>query len=275
MADVMLQAYPHLDVRVLSIDTAVDPSLNVHCERLWGFLLQIGRAGRILGLLQGPPCEPWTAARHHQQFDAEGNALRGPRPLRTTEELWGIALLSCRELAQVYTGNVLLLKGLLLAVVVALNGGATILEHPAMPFADEISSIWRLGLLRLLLRGPSGPFRRITAEQWRLGSCGVKPTTFKYANCDLPSAILACQDPHAKRPTQVLLGKNTDGTYRTSKAKEYPPLLNRAFATAIGHAMQRWSLAPGCPEAESYGLELRQTAISTEYNELCPDYQPS
>ena len=275
MADVMLQAYPHLDVRVLSIDTAVDPSLNVHCERLWGFLLQIGRAGRILGLLQGPPCETWTAARHHQQFDAEGNALRGPRPLRTTEELWGIALLSCRELAQVYTGNVLLLKGLLLAVVVALNGGATILEHPAMPFADEISSIWRLGLLRLLLRGPSGPFRRITAEQWRLGSCGVKPTTFKYANCDLPSAILACQDPHAKRPTQVLLGKNTDGTYRTSKAKEYPPLLNRAFATAIGHAMQRWSLAPGCPEAESYGLELRQTAISTEYNELCPDYQPS
>ena len=90
MADVMLQAYPHLDVRVLSIDAAVDPSLNVHCERLWGFLLQIGRAGRILGLLQGPPCETWTAARHHQQFDAEGNALRGPRPLRTTEELWGL-----------------------------------------------------------------------------------------------------------------------------------------------------------------------------------------
>ena len=275
MVDLMLRDFSHLAVRVLSIDTAVDPSLNVHCERLWGFLMQIGRAGRILGLLQGPPCETWTAARHHQQFDIDGNAVRGPRPLRTTDDLWGIALLSCRELAQVYTGNVLLLKGLLLAVVVALHGGATILEHPAMPFADEISSIWRLGLLRLLKRGPSGPFRRITAEQWRLGSCGVKPTTFKYSNCDLPAAIHACQDPNAKRPTQVLLGKNKDGTFRTSQAKEYPPLLNRAFAMAIGRAMRRWSLASGCPQTEPYGLKLEQTAICTEYNVLCPDYQPS
>jgi hypothetical protein len=195
--------------------------------------------------------------------------------LRTTDDLWGIALLSCKELAQIYTGNVLLLKGLLLAVVVAMHGGATILEHPAMPFADEISSIWRLGLLRLLMRGPSGPFRRITAEQWRLGSCGVKPTTFKYSNRDLPTAILACHDPNAKRPVQVLLGKHQDGSYRTSKAKEYPPLLNRAFAMAIGQAMRRWSLTSGCPQAEEYGLELERIAICTEYDELRPDYQPS
>ena len=90
MVDLMLRDFSHLAVRVLSIDTAVDPSLNVHCERLWGFLMQIGRAGRILGLLQGPPCETWTAARHHQQFDIDGNAVRGPRPLRTTDDLWGL-----------------------------------------------------------------------------------------------------------------------------------------------------------------------------------------
>ena len=60
-----------------------------------------------------------------------------------------------------------------------------------------------------------------------------------------------------------------------SQAKEYPPLLNRAFAMAIGRAMRRWSLASGCPQTEPYGLKLEQTAICTEYDVLCPDYQPS
>ena len=270
----LLPSFAHLEIRVLSIDTAINAEFNVHDTKLWGFLVDAARAGRILGLLQGPPCETWTAARHHQQLDSDGRALRGPRPLRSTQDLWGLALLSCRELEQIYVGNVLLLKGILLACLVTISGGATFLEHPSMPFQDEISSIWRSGLLCLLHRPPHGPFKRVSAEQWRFGSCGVKPTTFLYSNSNLPRALEMCVDQTAKRPTAHLIGRNTDGSYRTAKAKEYPAQLNRAFAQAIFAAMTRWSVAPGAAEAESFGQELARKSASIECGEIFPDYQP-
>ena len=270
----LLPRFAHLEIRVLSIDTAINAEFNVHDTKLWGFLVDAARAGRILGLLQGPPCETWTAARHHQQLDSDGRALRGPRPLRSTQDLWGLALLSCRELEQIYVGNVLLLKGILLACLVTISGGATFLEHPSMPFQDEISSIWRSGLLCLLHRPPHGPFKRVSAEQWRFGSCGVKPTTFLYSNSNLPRALEMCVDQTAKRPTAHLIGRNTDGSYRTAKAKEYPAQLNRAFAQAIFAAMTRWSMAPGAAEAESFGKELARKSASIECGEIFPDYQP-
>jgi len=270
----LLPRFPHLHIRILSIDTAVHSMLNVHDPKLWGFLVNLAREGRILGLLQGPPCETWTAARHQQSVDSDGRVLRGPRPLRSTQELWGLAQLSCKELEQIYVGNVLLLKGILLACLVTISGGATFLEHPAMPFQDEISSIWRLGLLCLLHRPPYGPFRRVSAEQWRFGSCGVKPTTFLYSNSNLPKALESCADATAIRPTAHLIGRNPDGTFKTAKAKEYPAQLNRAFAQAIFEAMTRWSMAPGDADAESFGIELAQTSASTECGPMLPDYQP-
>lgn len=256
--DGMLHQFLHLDIRVLSVDTAVDPTLNVHDDKLWSFLLGIAREGRILGLLQGPPCETWTAARHCQQFDAEGRALRGPRPVRSALEPWGLALLSGKELAQVYVGNILLLKGMVLACLVTFHGGATFLEHPSMPFQEEFASIWRLGLLCMLHRPPHGPFRRASAEQWRFGSCAVKPTMFLYSNSNLPKALEECAIPGAQRPTTHLIGRNDDGSYKTSKAKEYPAQLNKAFAQAIFRAMYHWPLAPSEAGAESFGVELER-----------------
>ena len=146
----MLHHFQHLDIRVLSIDTAVDPTLNVHDEKLWKFLTGIAREGRVLGLLQGPPCETWTAARHKQQVDSEGQDRRGPRPVRSAQDPWGLAMMSGSELEQVFVGNILLLKGLVLACLVTFNGGVTFLEHPSMPFQEEYASIWRLGLTCLL-----------------------------------------------------------------------------------------------------------------------------
>lgn len=225
-----------------------------------------------------PPCETWTAAQHHPHITEDGHQLRGPRPLRSAEDLWGLAHLSCRELAQIYTGNILLLKGVLLACVATFHGGATFLEHAAMPFADEIWSIWRLGLVRLLHRPPHGPVRRISTQQWKFGSCGVKPTTFLFSNifqCKFIAVALDdCCDPEAVRPDQHLIGNNPDGSYRTSKAKEYPPLLNRAFATAIFAAMKHWQLAVGHTNNDEFGKNLALMAVNTEYDSICPDYQP-
>ena len=46
-----------LDVEVLSIDTAINAAMNVHDDKLWTFLLNLARQGRLLALVLGPPCE--------------------------------------------------------------------------------------------------------------------------------------------------------------------------------------------------------------------------
>lgn len=248
--------------------------MNVHDVKLWNFLLGIAREGRVLGLLQGPPCETWTAARHHQQFDLDGRLRAGPRPVRSAQNPWGLELMSGQELEQVFVGNILLLKGLVLACLVTFSGGATFLEHPSMPFQEEYASIWRLGLTCMLHRPPHGPFRRVSAEQWKFGSCGVKPTMFLYSNSNLPQALAECAITGAIRPTAHLIGQNPDGSYKTAKAKEYPAQLNQAFAQAIFRAMNSWHLAPSSADAEGFGVELAKVAACTEYSDIRPDYQP-
>ena len=53
-------------VRVISI--SIDPSMNIHCNKLWKFLMDIILQRRCLGLVLGLPCETWSrsSARHHR-----------------------------------------------------------------------------------------------------------------------------------------------------------------------------------------------------------------
>jgi hypothetical protein len=272
----VIAEFPSLYIRVISIDTAVDATLDIHDTKLWHFLIEIAQAGRVLGLLQGPPCETWTSARHHQQVDEHGAPLRGPRPLRHADSLWGLDHLTIPELAQVFTGNILLLKGMFLACLVALRGGATFLEHPAVPFAEEMASIWRLALVKMLLRRPGALFRKTTIEQWRFGApAGIKPTTLLFSNCDLPAALAACTIPGLSRPETLLIGKDSEGRFRTAAAKEYPAALNCSFACALRPLLAtRVATDCGTPHDEPWGHELAVATSSTEYGSIMPDYQP-
>ena len=272
----VIAEFPSLYIRVISIDTAVDATLDIHDTKLWHFLIEIAQAGRVLGLLQGPPCETWTSARHHQQVDEHGAPLRGPRPLRHADSLWGLDHLTIPELAQVFTGNILLLKGMFLACLVALRGGATFLENPAVPFAEEMASIWRLALVKMLLRRPGALFRKTTIEQWRFGApAGIKPTTLLFSNCDLPAALAACTIPGLSRPETLLIGKDSEGRFRTAAAKEYPAALNCSFACALRPLLAtRVATDCGTPHDEPWGHELAVATSSTEYGSIMPDYQP-
>ena len=203
---------------VVSIDTAVDARMNVTHDSVWNMLISAGREGFIHGLILGPPCETWSAARHEPVPNR-----RAPRPIRLAEAPWGCVdiFLTHRELSQLTVGSLLLLRGLWLAIVVGLTGGGVILEHPAeSPFPDR-ASIWRTAVFKTLLRFFPA-FYKVTFEQWPFGSAGVKPTTLLCANVDVPRWLEAHRDVTRVRPSQALIGRTATGEYRTAAAKEYP-----------------------------------------------------
>ena len=267
-------------VLVISIDTAIDETMNVHDSRLWSFLLTAARQGQLLALLLGPPCETWSSARFEEQFDENNQPIKGPRPLRGEQDLcWGLELLSMKELLQVQVGNSLLLKGLLLCASVACRGGAVALEHPAPPLQLDRPSIWRTAVLKLLCSNGM-PFRQYTFQQWKHGALGVKPTTLLFANAAIPRIFAANEQPNLKKPTTPLIGRAADGSFKTSVAKEYPAGMNHSFAESFWlqiEARFRQSQASG-PATEIPELAQQLATISAcvdRDRKIMPDYQPT
>ena len=262
-------------VLVISIDTAIDERLmNVHSEALWSFLITAARSGRLLGLLLGPPCETWSNARYEVLLDGDGNPARGPRPLRGLHTCWGLEGLSLHELEQISVGNSLLLRGLWLCLPVALSGGAVLLEHPAPPFQEDRPAVWRTSAFVLLLR-EGWLFRRRTFQQWQYGSSGVKPTTVLYANTDLPAALSAYAQRHLSKPEQVLIGKSSDGSYRTAVAKEYPGQLCACFAYSIWQRIKSLRIGAADTAFEPIASELAHVSSRVDVTRhMMPDFQP-
>ena len=254
----------------LSIDTAVDASMNINDEKLWTFILDSARAGRVESLMLGPPCETWSAARYHDL------GSRGPRPLRSAQRPWGLLHRSIKEILQLQVGTSLLLKGLLLTVVVALGGGATILEHPAEPAGpdkQDLPSIWKTAVLRILLDF-FPQFEVVTIQQWKYGACGVKPTSFLFANNCLRQWLPQWEIPAAMKPLTPLIGKGTDGNFRTTAAKEYPRQLNAALAYSASRGSGVFGCETAAQDWPALALELNKLGSYLEGGSMQPDYQP-
>eukprot|EP00435_Cladocopium_sp_Y103_P012062 s3609_g3.t1 len=191
----------------------------------------------------------------------------------TSGALTGVLVLLCIQ-GKVSIGNALLLKGLWIAWMVALRNGAVVLEHPAMPWEEFKPSIWRTALILLLVRRPGHLFSKLTIEQWRFGSCGIKPTTLLFANTNLGMEMTSGEIAGLSRPTNPLIGRNSKGEYKTSSAKEYPSALNRALACALLQGLHRFPpFAEEDIDIEPLGSEFAQQAASSENSHIMPDYQ--
>lgn len=261
-------------VHVLSIDTAIDERMNVHDECLWGFLIAAARAGRILAILLGPPCETWSSARHAVLFDSDGCQMRGPRPLRSAMSPWGLSQLSLAELKQLHIGNCLLLRGVWLSIPVALTGGAVILEHPAPPMQLDRAAIWRTGVINLLLR-EGWLFKRHTFRQGHHGACGSKPTSLLYVNCRIGDVLSEFAQPMKHDCIEPLIGHDSTGSFKTSKAKEYPPNLCMCFALAFWRRIESRHLAGEQGEIDFFAKELEHVSGCVDHTKsMMPDYQP-
>ena len=168
---------------------------------------------------------------------------RLPRPLRSAAQLWGLAGLTVREQEQVEVGN-MLLRFTIACMYTAIAMGTTVLmEHPAPrqrvhTKSSEVSS-WHLPELRFLMGRPQVCFHVV--HQCMLGAKSLKPTGLIGINAPQLSELVA-QHPsrfHCTGGHQHLLlkGRAVDGSWRTSPAKQYPPLLCRLLATVVARAV--------------------------------------
>eukprot|EP00435_Cladocopium_sp_Y103_P032071 s1097_g8.t1 len=218
-----------LTLHVVSMDVVIDPcwgdARRKSTQRFW---LEGVLAGYVLGGLCGPPCETWSQARFHEVQMESG---RGPRPLRSADELWGLASMSLRELCQVEVGNDLLLFSLELILCLAISGGFGVLEHPSEPSEEDRPSIWKLAIVHLLLQLPG--IDSFMLAQGLLGARTPKPTRLLTVNMpDLPRHIQQhriCPD----LPKRIAIGRQEDSSWATAGLKEYPPALNRAWRSVL------------------------------------------
>ena len=111
-----------------------------------------------------------------------------------------------------------------------------LLEHPQAPGPDKrcAASIWKLDEMQWLM-GASATCK-IDFKQGRYGQISAKPTTF--LSIRLPSLGRYLQNPpwavHRPEEYQMLGGWDSNtNSWRTNRAKEYPPSLCRAVVTSL------------------------------------------
>lgn len=220
-------------ITILSMDTAVSQAYgNLHVKAIsWQKLVALYESGAVSATLAGAPCETFSAARHLPP--PEQNEHRSwPRPLRSASRLFGLAMLTVKELRQCRQGTEFSLQTLFIAVLHLATGGVFLSEHPACPEDEEKASIWRSALVELLRKDPDCKLQ--TFAQWRWGSATPKPTGL--LSIRLPSlakSMYVCVDPTLKYPVKVAQGVDEQGRFNTAACKEYPPLFCRALARAF------------------------------------------
>ena len=255
-------------LHVVSIDIIVDKVYgDVRAHGTKTFWLEGIRQGYVVGMLAGPPCNTFSAARAHEVVSTTGR--RGPRVVRNVDQAWGFESLTLRELADVCVGNDLLGFALLAFLLLYFTAGSGVIEHPDEPPDPQAVSIWRLPVVCLLLQLPGVQLHRVL--QGLFGSETAKPTGFMTIN--LPSFIhsLHCWRLAKEPPKGASIGCSERGEFKTARLKEYPPALCAGLAFSFLAAFE--TLAAGQTHIPADFLVTCKGMIHTEYgHHLGKDY---
>ena len=212
--------------RVLLLDLALSDEHNVKRPELVQRLTAWFESGAIGGYLVAPPCETWSEARY-----LEDNLLCPPRPLRSHDHPLALPCLTIKELEQLDIANFLLLVALHLLLLSAVTRTPGIMEHPRAPRPPDRATIWRLPWVQAMIDGRI--MTRHLIWQAEFGSETPKPTHLGVVHIANFAAIMRRHKiPVDWTKLGKLGGRSCDGTWRTSKAKEYPSRLNEALAAA-------------------------------------------
>eukprot|EP00438_Fugacium_kawagutii_P031926 Skav214801 [mRNA] locus=scaffold740:118185:123383:+ [translate_table: standard] len=245
---------PDSYLTVLSVDIINHASYgdltNTWTQMFW---LDAMRQQWVVGVAAGPPCNTWSRAREHQLHDAQGHVCRGPRVLRTLDAIWGLESMGLKEATQVLFGNQLLGFAIAAMYFMVLYGGVGFLEHPA-DLNPEGASIWKLPLLQLLLRMPAATFHVV--DQGKYGSESRKPTGLLTIRLPALPVALKTWQICTVVPDRPSTGIQTDGTFRTSVLKEYPPAFCAALAESFVSAADAFEVRTDAvsPPAQFFAL---------------------
>ena len=125
-----------------------------------------------------------------------------------------------------------MLQAVMVCVWHLTRGGLFISEHPAPPQDAEKASIWTSAILQLLLQHPDISLRIF--NQWQWGAPVRKPTGLLSLRVPrLAKAMYDCADPDAVLPTDVAIGKDQHGHFKTAVCKEYPDRFSKGLAKAV------------------------------------------
>ena len=246
-----LNSSKEFNVTVLSVDLAVDRTkcdLMIPKQRQkWDDLLC---SGRVAAVVMGPPCETFTAARE--------NELPGcsVRPIRTAAEPWGKQGCKNHEITQLHTGNTLIQFALKACARMVCTGGMALMEHPAQPPKPESVSIWQVEEAQILREAPCSD--QLAFHQSIHGAESKKPTSILVVRMQkIRKYIFKNQlGEEESKGLLTLLGKDENGKFKTARAKEYPPSLNKAIAMTISEHLE---------DAHHFGEEAEQEMPHNEW----------
>ena len=271
--------WPGVKLRMISLDTAVDPVLgNLDEGSNYNVVLSLARKGLIAGVLTGPPCETWSAARNLELSEAQG-----PRPLRSAEQPWILPHRTGKELRQTATGTTLLFNSWRIEVTVTLEGGGALMEHPWENGDSDRASVWRtVAHQEWIMNLPEA--HRHYIEQFLFGAQGSKPTCLRALNLGSPEiveqALVDGMELWRTRPTTKLMGRTSNGAFRTAAAKDYTSALCRTMLVALVRGLSHRASSKGVrrPEiltvTESQWLtDAQSVSKSISRESFLPDYQ--
>eukprot|EP00435_Cladocopium_sp_Y103_P041995 s1288_g11.t1 len=148
-----------VEFEILSMDTAVSAYWGGlwRTSNSWVMLERCYSAGLVALTMVGSPCETFSEARFTQPPEEDPTA-RWPRPLRSSQWLYGLPDLSLRELHQVRAGSIFFLQGL---QALCEFRTSRLKEYPeqlcaafAAAFIEQLRTDLRAGLARHVLPFP-------------------------------------------------------------------------------------------------------------------------
>ena len=164
--------------------------------------------------------------------------MRWPRPLRPALRLFGLQHLTLRELRQLDFGTAFWLQGLLTLCCHLVCGGYYLAEHPAPPRDETRPSTWTAPLTKLFRLHPEVALH--IYDQFRFGATAIKPTGLLAGHLpEFRRDMNSFADWDCERPSELAIGLDSSGQFKTAKHKEYPKRFSEALAGCLTRQLWR------------------------------------
>ena len=199
---------------VLSLDVAIDENIgNLEARSTtWAKVETLLGEGKIAGALSGAPCNTWSEARHNPPPE-DHPERRWPRPLRSEEAPRGLPGLTQREMEALAMGTRFSLQTLYVLVMLLVNGGIMVSEHPGIPQKAGRASVWKLPIVHLLQQFET--IRLYHVWQGLFGATSWKRTGLLTLRMRRFDATMRRFQQQPEQPMEMAVGKNPDtGIYR-------------------------------------------------------------